>query len=126
MTETIINTNMIVMSGKEEEILMTMTIGIVGNRGEQNRTGENRGEGPDQRVAVVAQGETDHTPHVWRYCHRHHNLCCVSCFPNVVTKISIFSKAINGVNPRCSQNLLSNKANEKYKEPKKPTSKDQS
>ena len=39
MTETIINTNMIVMSGKEEEILMTMTIGIVGNRREQNRTG---------------------------------------------------------------------------------------
>ena len=96
------------------------------NKMQQNRTGENRGEGPDQRVAVVAQGETDHTPHVWRYCHRHHNLCCVSCFPNVVTKISIFSKAINGVNPRCSQNLLSNKATEKYKEPKKPTSKDQS
>ena len=44
MTETIINTNMIVMSGKEEEILMTMTIGIVGNIREQNRTGENRGE----------------------------------------------------------------------------------
>ena len=41
---------------------MTMKIGKVDNRGEQNRTGENRGEGPDQRVAVVAQGETDHTP----------------------------------------------------------------
>ena len=49
-------------------ITMTMAIGSVGNRTEerrtkteQNRTGENRGEDPDQRVAVVAQGETDHT-----------------------------------------------------------------